>query len=74
MPTVRAGDPHHGEVQTTTGPAAGVTVQTRQYTDSTFILTFMFPSYNKPKKTKQNKKNPKQSKAHCMCVVRKAFR
>ena len=60
MSTVHAGAPHHSEVQTTAGPAAGITVQTRQYIDNAFVqhpinscktsqivlLTFMFPSYN----------------------------
>ena len=37
MSTVHAEVPHHSEVQTTAGPAAGITVQTQQYIDNAFI-------------------------------------
>ena len=37
MSIVHAEAPHHSEVQTTAGPAAGITVQTRQYIDNAFV-------------------------------------
>ena len=83
MPTVRAGIPHHGEVQTTAGPAAGITVQTGQYTDIAFIQHSKIPAthpskisnINVPLIRQPNGIRPlEQSRAHGICVVSKAFR
>ena len=75
MSIVHAEAPHHSEVQTTAGPAAGITVQTRQYIHNAFIqhpkrnscntsqmvlLTFMFPSNNPKTKNRGPSNRVKQ--------------
>ena len=62
MPTVRAGIPHLSEVKTTAGPAAEITVQRGQYTDSGLFHPILklpiviVPTYPQPNTSSQKTK------------------
>ena len=62
MPTVRAGIPHLSEVKTTAGPAAEITVQSGQYTDSGLFHPILklpiviVPTYPQPNTSSQKTK------------------